>query len=619
MFSSPRRLYAVAGVLLLFIAAITLRFRPNEMRTPRPAQVYDGERAPQHQAPFGKTAAPGSALRKPAIRKAGFSRTEGFASARDVSPTSITAILLEGGNAAAADQLIAFIASAQINSEDAGEQIDRQLRGSTGAGAANMLELANVTDWTSATVEREPTAPLNARVVSNPLTPSPLYEIAAYDYLNQRFYHARISASELQTTSSHIELQPTGATGVAVSLHNAEGLGSAIVLHLQREVSKAPGEAARAGQVLHLTRLFKPKLASVVLDEDPLLLPTTASTVLAPLPDDPAIGIRLSTATDLETGTLVFQLHAGQIVPVDIDCSTLFQPRDVTGTTLHARILLENTEKPVTGAEVSRLREDAPVEKQVSDSNGEVVFAGLPLSVPTTFEVQTTAAENSRPLAPRTRFTFEPPASGELLDSEVTWRLKPYLWISMSLPHAQPNITEGTKDLPANSIRILDRSIYKPFPIYVLQKLDPALETWNDSAIDETVEDADEIAFSIKTPGEYRIGVVPSAIELYFTNSVRVSLSADARVAFPRFTDPKENYSVEVHNPDGSRNRGPAKIYSRYGAMHPTVWNDTSRELRIPIPAEPLELEFNFPQHQPMQMLIPTHLPSKIITINLQN
>jgi hypothetical protein len=509
--------------------------------------------------------------------------------------TSITAVLLGAGASASQGHVQGYIAAARISPDDLAEQADRAARGGTGAGASNLLELANVDKWTTSLVARSPDVPADATLLSQQLPPAPLYEITAYDYRADRYYHAPISAADLRSTTSRIELAPVAATGIAIQLRNAEKLGTALLGHLERRVSDQPGEPARAGAVLQLTRLFRPDVASMLLDETPALLPTTGTTTLAPLPPDPALAVRLATATGLETGPVEVRLQQGTITNAAIDCAALFPPQDVTGMILHTRLLLEPSDEPLSGAAITRLRGDEPIDEQVTDANGLARFDAVPLSTATTFEYHTTeTAPGVRPLAPRTRFTFNPP-QGEPAETSVTWQLRPYGWIVLKKP---------------------DRTFERPYPIYVLQMEIAVPERWVDWPLDLSVETEGSISISVPDAFVYRIAAVLSPLEICYSDFASVGPLEEARLSFPD-CHPRTQYRLSVKRTDGSSYSGPARVYHRFGGVRPASPANVS-DFTIPAPSEPLTIEIEIPGYPPIEKQVPADLPANAeITIDL--
>ena len=525
--------------------------------------------------------------------------------------TTIHAILPGGGMAAANSQLTAYIAAAQISPDDLAEQADRALRGGTGAGAVHLYELANVEHWTTASVNVSPENPADAVAISQVLPPAALYEVAAYDYNSNQLYHTRVPAEDL-TATRYLIVPREPATGLNVRLLNAQNLGSALLANLQRKVSQQPGEAQRAGATLPMLKLFNPLLADAYMDEESLLLSTTRTTTLAPLLPDPEINLRLATAAGIETGPLTFALEPNTIRSIDIDCAALFQQRDVTGTAVHARVLLDPSDSPLSSALVTRLKNDMPAEQRHTDSNGNVTFDAVPLSLPTQFEIETTATSDGiRPLAPKARFTFDPPASPQL-ESSVTWHVRPYSWLVMNLPNVQRH-GDGV-------VSFAGREHRKPYPVYILQKLDAALEQWNDTAFNEFVETNHDLSISVSQPGEYRIAVACSPIELYYSTSAKVGAAGESHVQYPDNVMSLFEFPLRYVDPDGKPTtetpRGPIIVSGTHRGL-PSIESSSLKSL--PRLTEPYEVEISIPGYQPIQKtLSPTLSTTAPIDINLK-
>lgn len=515
----------------------------------------------------------------------------------------VRARLVGAATSAAEGKLVTYIAAAEINPVDLAEQNARAARGNTGAGASDVLELANVLSWTSASIAADVPQPGDVIAASQLLPIAPVYEIAAYDYADDRIYHHRITHAQALQAQEPIAVEPVAATGLSIRLVNSEALGSAIQARIDRQPSRERANAESASALLHMIKLFKPELADALIEQDALLLATTATTILAPLPQDPSVGLMLATGTGIETGPLVFALEPGVIRNVEIDCAALFETRDIVGTTLRARVLLEPDDTPLSGAVVSRMKNEIPGEQHVTNNDGTVSFDGIPLSTPTEFLVETTASSaQGRALAPRTRFQFKPPTTTSLLSS-ATWKLRPYSWLVMELPDVKR--TAGS-----SRVSIAGREYGFHWPVYLLQKRDRGDQPWKNDRVDQFTESDNTIAVSVSSPGEYRIGIAHNSDELSYTESASPGLGEEARVSFVRRPS-SGRYSIYLRKPDGKMYDGPVAMAGLHSSLRPHKFMPAngSDGFKLPIPYQPFEAEFSVPGYAPLRAPIPSNMP----------
>lgn len=513
---------AVWGLLLVLALALTLAALHGAHRAASTPHLSPAHRAfdagsgrvpsrtgdPRHPSSAGTGAGEGRSRRTFPLSARG---------ASSALPRGIVAARLAGGaGAAAGGTLRAVVGSGEISSDDAAEQTEWSERGRLGAGARDLLDLANVRSWSEAPVSVDPHAPGHALIGPVELGPAAAYAVLGWSPEEARHWYALTLSGEEHSGNSggeSLRADPVSWTGIDLHLLNDHAGVTTWVVRLERVVAEEPGAAEEASRLLNLVEVMAPELAHALLDGEPLLVAaqpaTTVPLRLAPLPPDPALRVVISAPSGREAPPVEFPLRPGSIRKADVDLSRLFSPESLKTVRLQGRVLVGASARPAAGARVEHLG-GGPVPQQTeTDAGGWFRFESLPAGPSLRFAVTTSSMEGGRPLAPeRTEFDVELPAPVPD-ETRVTWRLPAYSWLVIDLPDA--------------AFRRLHAGKYRNYPVFLLQHRRSPTSPWEDVSARHFLPEPGAVAVSVSGGGDYRVVAALNPALLYGSEPARVT------------------------------------------------------------------------------------------------
>lgn len=405
----------------------------------------------------------------------------GTAPAPAPEPAPAVQIFLLPDGGVSADPASVRIGLAAIAAED----LAAALAGQDGAGPAAITEFLRVTEWRSLPA----TALADGRVQIGPLTlPGAEYYVlqaAGTDDLRQ--YDADFPRVEIPAT-----VAPLLAAGLRVERSPALPGEITVLLRRQGELSEAP-RWQRVQQ-------RQPALLAAY-SEQPLAL-GAGETMLAPLPPQPVEALLLVDGIEAQRQPL--DLRAGQWSTLKLDPLAHAVARRLS-VDLRLRVLVAGSTTPIADVRV-RWQHERGEREAVSDSRGEVRFAGVDRQRPQHFELSFPPVQDTLPRWPATR-TVELllderyPESRDQRELTHTVEIAPLQWLILSAP------------VPLDPAR----NAGQPYPVHVLQQR--LADGWQDVAAEEFRPLGQTLAVSVASDGEYRVASVYTPWTMGYSNA----------------------------------------------------------------------------------------------------
>ncbi|MBX7245428.1 MAG: carboxypeptidase-like regulatory domain-containing protein [Candidatus Sumerlaeaceae bacterium] len=521
-----------------------------------------------------------------------------------IGPTTITLTAhLRHSELGTSTEVHALVGPAFISDDDLLERQAWLARGGQGAGATDVLDLANVRSYLPA-----PTGPEGGGSLVGPMAVprAPVYDIIAWPD-DREFFRKRHTVEANATSIDAGELHGTPSTGLILEFTSNTLAQRSFVVRLLRGLDPAdPTGTERASRHLPVVRAIRPDIADALQQGDTLLFSATGQNRLVPLLPDPRIRIVVSTVTGAEGKPVELELKEGQIRTAALDISSIFANGAADQVALTARVLIGNSQKPLRNASIERLDSPLPQKQRLRD-DGSCDFVGLPAREKSQFEVTVDETTASRPLSPpRHLFTFDPgPETSGQATREIIWRIPALNWL--------------TAEMDAVTAKAASSSTHPHFPIFALQRRVEPGGRWRMTQSDHFPREGNKVSASISQPGTFRLVVMLSPFHQEETAAVEFDENTGEKTASltPRAAtqrnltvvsadgQPVAGAYVTVSGPSGSVppaegitnsagqfNLGPVNVDLIHARISASGKRTVERDISVPPGQEDLKVQF---------------------------